>query len=433
MHQNPASTSRSGPLPSPESLGGISLADIGRELQKINTHLYLHSKAMDKGASVLISVSEPGSYRAVLGVIHRLVEDPRVKHVLVFAAGQANVDLCRDIPVLAEHTESKSDPLKTLLSLRDQHPNLSVLLTPEGIVGPSFPVMFGAPDFLKPRAIRLMVESPDSMLGLGIVKGRELGFPLNSILEVLCNDELTREVARSRLPEVPTDRFIVTGTGQSDAVQNSAFEYPKLNEETRVKLNIPQGDKTVLFLGDLDNYPELPEEIRPEWQIKTLEQTYDALDSYLENNPSDRITLLVRPHPRDPQGAQLISKLQGKMQGSPSRIKIISAGREICSFDAAMAVSDLVVSTTRTEICNAPSRNKQGVFLAFSGLGELVFETVHPALKSAISDAPGLAVASSSIDLLAALHRFLDTPQKAPPAAGDKIDSSLAVCDRLLI
>jgi len=369
--------------------------------------------------SVLLTMDNPGSWRAMSPVIEALERDQRCRSVSVITGGFSSEEFkSRFGNQFSEVRDGDNLFLNDLNTVTSKHPIDVMLASGSAQNGPESVPLYSGKSVFGAKKVFYIVDS----WGLGGSLSDDLESAekrkkwLDDLDGFFCNDEHAKEIIREKLPGFPESRIHVTGTPILESLEiDKAKSYRNAG---RARFNLPLDTLTVLYIGDQSaDYATVGIGADPEINEKTFEKMLNAYIRYAESEPQKQFALLVRPHPRDSAG-----KLPELMSRAtlPSNLVMYNAAYPAVKLNEAAFTADAVASIASTENFLAPLRGKRPIYLGFAdeqGLGQKVIE-FHIGVVGihALKRQPETALVSTEAELMAVLRDFSRREPFAPKA-----------------
>jgi len=426
--------------------GNVDAQKVREVIEDVETQVFLLEKNESEydalAKRVLLSSSDPLEFKTACALMDHLRQDRRCRGVGFLTDGVGGQDFKKVFKNQSGKTQFKSfkgdqvfgkdeddesydratpvlyDALKTA----ENSPYDVALVPLESSDTPSGSLLYSAKSTFGAKKLYLIFDGWGGMTAdSSFVKNFK---KMDEIDGIMCNDELAQKILQHQLPEELRSKILVTGTPVTDSLElDRAEEYA---QNGRDRLNLKPEDIAVLFLGDISTYHKTNNQVNPRINEETFSQTLAAMIEVAQAQPEKKFSLLLRPHPRDPNKEELFALSQ---QSLPENLKIITAGRDEVSMQEAAYAADIITSIVSTESFLAPTRGKRGVFLGYkqSGLGGKVLEGLYGSdLVKSIDLAKNFDVVSEPkefFQLLADYQRSSEeSPERSQSTAGNSIN-----------
>lgn len=383
----------------------VSPQEVGELRRKYETRVYefVKEKSDPCAKRVMLEASEPLAFNNVAPLMERMRSDPRCAGFTLLTDNYAGREIEKDErDRFSFLKEIKRGGLPVIADIQGDY-DVGLFLV-EGANSSSSLVAFAGKNVFGAKKLFGFVTG---WAGVG-EKDSPFARSVNSaeikVDAILCNDDLSRRIIESQLPNFPPENIIVCGSPVIDSLDfKRAKQY---RTEGRAKLGIGENDFTVLYFGDISSYyPKAGYEVDEKVNEKTFVNLLEDFSKVAEEFPDKQFVLAVRPHPRDPDQAQLQELIKRNTRGN---LKVVWASGENVSIHEARYLADGFASICSTENFIGPLIGRQSIFLGYGDrMGSVIYEKIYTEkLLEIIKSQPGLAVADSSDAVRQCLSKF---------------------------
>lgn len=405
---------------------------VEQSLEQLETKVYLSEKDpadYDPDAKrVLLTASEPLAANSLSLILEQLQTDRRARATGLLTDNVA----AKTLSTRLEGFEQIHDPSKPMLYDALQtvaHDPFDVALVPvDPRNSPNAVSLFGAKSVFGAKKLYFMATGWVGVGGTDLFDAARRK-TMDEIDGIFVADQLAADIVSYQLPDFPRNKILETGTPVVDAIETDRAE--EYTNRGRSKLGLDDDTTAVLLMGHISPGSNSPEsDLDPRISEKTFAQTFEAMVNLATRQPKRKFAILVRPHPRDPNAAELFD-IAG--QPGPANLRVVTATNDVVSMQEATYGADVTASIAGTDNFLAPRRGRQGIFLGYQepGLGGPLLEKLYgPDIVGMINRADGLKVAKSPEEFAAAVADVQRTKEKKSdpkPVAGSSVDRILDV------
>lgn len=395
-------------------------------LERFETKFFLLEKTNEEceteAKRVLLSASDPLAFNTMWPIIEKLKGDSRCRAIGLITdnvAGQKFKDLFSGQQNKNDFKRVK-DKDKNGLALDDflgatkgeGNEFDTVITTLESHDSPGSSLLFSGKSNFGNKETKLFIIH-DGWTGIiarkDVFKNKER---MDNIDGIFCNDDLTKNIIHNCLPEFSEDKILAIGSPIVDSIKDESENAEKYRSEGRKKLELKDDETAILYLGDIsDDYDKLDNAISKRINEETFAKTVEAAIKIAEQQPNKKIALLICPHPRDPNGDELLNAVNTK---TPNNLRIISATDDCASMEESAYAADAVASIISTGNFLAKLRGKKAIFLGYKvgeGEGQLggkVLEKIfgREIIEKVIKKDKDMSVASSPEEFAEIIKKF---------------------------
>ncbi len=400
---------------------------IGRALETLETKVFLLRKpesGFDEGAKkVLLTASEPLAQASIGPMIERFRTDRRVRGIGLMTDNVAGRYFSGALPGFMQLRCWMGCPVYyDAMRAAEDGPFDAALVTVDPRNSPNAASLYGAKSVFGARRLYFLATSWVGVGSTDLFSG-ERARQMDEIDAVFVNDALAGRIIRHQLPGYPIGRIITTGTPIADSIDlRNAGQYTRAGRE---KLGLSDDETAVLVTGHISPPKERPQEgIHSRISEHTFELTFAEMARAAEAAPGRKFALVVRPHPRDPNKEEL---LRIAHQPVPGNLRVIAGPNDVASMQEAAYGTDATASIVGTDNFLAPMRGRQGIFLAYEGLGmggDLLKQLYGEDIVQIIGGGERITVCRKPEDFCNAvfgLKRAGEPPADGAPECGDSI------------
>lgn len=405
--------------------------EVAQAIEEVSTKVYRFDKPpgdyQPDAQRVLLTASEPLAKNSIAPLIERLRSDPRVRGIGLVTDNVAGKQFEHGL----EGFECIEDPTKPVLadalSMAESEPFDIAIVPVDPPNSPNSVALYGAKSVFGARRLYFLATG---WVGVGATRlfDQPESKQMDSIDGIFCNDELAKDILRRQLPDFPAEHILVTGTPVVDALEvEKAAEYTAAG---RQRLGLNDATITVLFLGHVSGQPGSAESgLHPRISEHTFELTLEQAIQAAKANPQREMALLVRPHPRDPNSAELLELAQRE---TPANLHVIPADLKSISMQEAAYAADGIASIIGTDNFLASRRGRKGIFLGYEGPGmggDLLRQYYDPGVQEVIEHSSSMTIARQPEDFA---HMLASLERAQPPEMTEKSDSIARILDAAL-
>ncbi|MDO8676929.1 MAG: hypothetical protein Q7K16_04805 [Candidatus Azambacteria bacterium] len=380
---------------------GVDQKRVENILEEIETKILVYKKKnpFESAKRVIVSGSEQLAGSILIPVVSALESDRRCSLLCVLTDHLAGKQLREKHDIFLKRIDDHSRPYMSEIpaSFDIAIPMIDPNASPSSLLLFNAKEVFGIQKHTK---IFMIVGGWNGFGGMKSLLAHQIIEPVDGFF---CNDKFAKKLILKDVKsfpkhhpwhKIPESKVFVTGTPTTDNIAKENTK--KLRIAGRKKLSINSKSFVILYLGDYSYDTPINE--------KTFSLSLATIINLARGLKKDKhITLVVRPHPSDPNKEKLSGALP---KSTPTNLRVVMATPEQISYTESLSVADIVISIISTGNWEAVLRGKRAIFLGYKGkeLGYQVLQkTYGNATMRAINRLSGFSVVTSPKALAAKL------------------------------